>query len=148
MPLQPAVLGTMRLGNVRLGYKPAALTARRATTARILIGGVDAATRTAARRARKAGLTIHDALNDAPNTASLSVQGTAPVDGQDLRISINSDTPRLLFNGTLQTTDLTYQGKPAQTVWPLSAIDDLARLNQKRPFGVWYGTAADAIAGY
>jgi hypothetical protein len=138
----------MRLGNFRLGYKPAALTARRATTARILIGGVDAATRTAARRVRKAGLTIHDALNDAPNTASLSVQGTAPVDGQDLRISINSDTPRLLFNGTLQTTDLTYQGKPAQTVWPVSAIDDLARLNQKRPFGVWYGTAADAIAGY
>ena len=41
MPTQPAVLGTARLGNFRLGYASAALSAIRATRVRILLAGVD-----------------------------------------------------------------------------------------------------------
>lgn len=139
----PAILGGARLGNFKLGYESTALARLRSTRVTVLIAGVLANS-----RVWNAGMSIRDVLDDAPNTASFDVKTTAPTDGQDVRISINSDTPRLLFNGTLQTTDLTYQGRPiaAQTVWPCSAIDDIARLNQKRPFGTWVDTSVTTIA--
>jgi len=141
MPTQPAVLGSARLNNFRLGYEPAALAAVRATRVSILIAGVQAR-----RRVRMAGLTIRDLLNDAPNTCSLVVDGTAPSGGQDLRITINSDTPRLLFTGTLQSVDVTYEGKPSQVAWRCTAIDDTARLNRLRPFGTFVNVSATTVA--
>ena len=147
MLLQPAILGpNLRLGNFRLGYRPAALTARRVTKARITLAGLDAQNLTSPTRVRKAGFTLQDILNDAPNKCELTAQGTAPIGGQALRVTINSDTPRVLFSGELQTVGLSYEGKPAQRVWPCSAIDDTARANQKRPFGTWTTTSATTIA--
>jgi hypothetical protein len=141
MPLQPAVLGTARLNNFRLNYLPAALVPIRKTRIGIWINGAwaDCAV-------RRQGFSIHDALNDDPNTCSLTVDGTAPVVGQSLRITINSDAPRLLFNGTFQTVALTYEGLPGQTAWACSAIDDIARLNRRIPFGTWTLTSATQIA--
>ena len=141
MALDPAVLGKARLGNFRLGYVPAALTAVRQTRVRVVLDGVDAHT-----RVRVGSLTVQDAINDAPNTAALTIEGTAPEVSQDLRISINSDAPRLLFNGALQTVELSYEGLPSQWVWPSTAIDDLARLNRRRPFGTWTNVSATTIA--
>jgi hypothetical protein len=141
MATVPAVLGSARLGNFRLGYQTTALAALRATTVRIFINGVESRA-----RVRVAGFTIHDALNDDPNTCTLTVDGSAPVVGQALRVTINSDTPRLLFNGTLQTVALSYEGLPANWAWACSAIDDLARLNRRLPFGTWTTTSATTIA--
>lgn len=143
MPLQPAILGSTRLNNFRLGYESAALAAVRETRVTILIAGVFANP-----RVRIAGLTIRDVLNDAPNTCSLTVDTTAPVPGQDLRISLNSDTPRLLFHGTFQTVDLSYEGRPSQLAWTCQAVDDGTRANRKRPFGTWTNVSATTIAQY
>lgn len=139
MPTQPAILGTARLGNVRLGYVPAALVPQRVSRVRILLAGVEA-------RVRVQGLTIRDVLNDAPNTCSLTIDGSeSPVGAQSLRVSINSDTPRLLFNGALQAVGLSYQLQPDQLVWPASAIDDTPRANRRRPFGTWTTVSATTV---
>ncbi|MEP7304219.1 MAG: hypothetical protein ABJA98_01750 [Acidobacteriota bacterium] len=140
MPTQPAILGTARLGNVRLGYVPAAVMARRATRVRILIAEVPA-------RVRVGSVTIRDVLNDAPNTCSLTVDAaTPPVVNASLRITINSDTPRLLFAGALQTVEVSYEGLPGQRVYPCTAIDDTARANARLPFGAWTLVSATTIA--
>jgi len=141
MPTMPAVVGSARLGNFRLAYESTALAALRATKVLIWINGVESRI-----RVRINGFTIHDALNDDPNTCTLTVDGSAPVVGQALRVTINTDTPRLLFNGTLQTVALSYDGQPANWAWACSAIDDLARLNRRIPFGTWTNTSATAIA--
>jgi hypothetical protein len=143
MPYQPAVLGSARLGNFRLGYESATLAKIRAARAYITIGGVFANA-----RVRVGSVIIHDILNDAPNTCSLTIDTTAPTVGQDLRVTVNSDAPRLFFNGMLQTVDLSYEGKPTQTAWSCTAIDDMARLNERRPFGTWTNVSVTTIAQY
>jgi len=140
MATVPAILGTARLGNFRLGYESAALAAIRRTFVRILLNGVEVRT-----RVRLGGFTIHDALNEEPNTCSFTIDGAAPTVGQPLEVTINSDTPHLLFTGTLQTIDLSYEGQPANWAWACSAIDDLARLNRKIPFGTWTDTSATNV---
>jgi len=141
MQTQPAVLGMARLGNVRLGYESAALRARRRAAVRIVLNGVEER-----RRGRVGSLTIHDILNDAPNTASLRIGGTpAPEVSQTLRVSVNSDAPRLLFNGTLQAIDQTYEGKAHASVWSCTAIDDTAQLNRRKPFGTWTNVSATTV---
>jgi hypothetical protein len=141
MPTQPAILGTARLGNFRLGYQPASLAARRRTVMRLVLGGIDART-----RVRVGSVTVHDEVNDAPNTASFALNGPAPSVGQDVRILINSDAPILLFNGQLQTVDLTYEGLPGQLACRVTAIDDTARANYQRPFGTWTNVSATTVA--
>jgi hypothetical protein len=154
---QPAILNTARVNNFRLGYRPAGLVAARATTARILLGGVPVSTRLDATRVRLLGLSIHDVLNDSPNTASLTVQGTAPVVSEPLRVTINTDDPRLLFNGTLQRVDLSWQGNRSPNllifpavmnltkIYPCQATDDLASLNRRRPFGSYVAVSASTV---
>lgn len=137
----PAILGKARLGNFKLGYESAALAAIRATRVHILLAGINV-------RVRVAGLTIRDILNDTPNTAALTISSPVPTTGQALRITINSDTPRLLFNGTIQTVDLSYEGKATNLVYPCTAIDDTSRANNRRPFGTWTLISATTIAQY
>jgi len=55
------------------------------------------------------------------------------------------DSPRLLFAGVLQTTDLTYEGLPAQLAYPCSAIDDTPGANRRRPFGTWVNVSATTV---
>jgi hypothetical protein len=141
MPLQPAILGNARLANFRLGYESAALASVRATKVRILLAGADVSVRVN-------GLIIRDLLNEAPNECQLTIASPAPSSGAALRITINSDTPRLLFNGTIQNNDTVYEGKPTQLAHPCTAIDDTARLNKRRPFGTWVNVSATTIAQY
>jgi hypothetical protein len=141
MATVPAIVGSARLGNFRLGYQPAALAAVRAARVRITIAGVSATA-----RVRMASFSIRDVLNDAPNTCRFEIDGTPPTSGQAVRVTINSDTPRLLFSGAIQTNDQTYEGKPTQLVYPCLAIDDLARLNNRRPFGIWSNISATTVA--
>jgi len=135
----PAILGTARLGNFRLGYESAALQQVRENRVRIELAGADV-------RVRVQGLSIRDVLNETPNTAQLTIDSPAPSAGQDLKIWLNSDDPRLLFAGAIQTDDLTFEGQRDQLVYPCTAIDDTSRLNKKRPFGTWTTTSATTVA--
>lgn len=141
MPNQPAIVGTMRMGGARLGYIPAALTARRRTRARVFLAGV-----LANARFERDGLSIRDVINESPSTCTITGKTTAPTVAQALRITINSDTPRLLFNGAIQTVGTTYAaGKKTNLLYPVSATDDLERLKRRRPFGTWTSISATTI---
>jgi hypothetical protein len=108
------------------------------TDAAIVIGGLPVTA-----RVRVSGLTIHDILNDAPNTASLTIEGEAPAVGQSITITVGA---RLLFSGTIQTMDQAYESRPDHLAWHLTAIDDTAAANARRPFGAWVNTSATTIA--
>ena len=90
-------------------------------------------------------MTIRDVLNDAPNTCSLTIEGDPPAVGQAIRMTLGAQA-RPLFTGTLQTVDQRYDLLPDQRAWDVTAIDDTARANAKRPFGTWTETSATAIA--
>ena len=94
-------------------------------------------------RVRVEGVTIRDILNDAPNTASFTIEGAPPAVGQQVRI-LTGD--RLLFTGALQTIDQAYELQPQYLAWDLTAIDDTAEANQRRPFGSFVDTSATTIA--
>jgi hypothetical protein len=137
----PAALGTARLNNFRLNYMAAALTPIRQTRVSIFIADVQAR-----HRVRVGSLSIRDILNDLPNTCTLTIEDTAPTEGQSLRITIDSDAPRVLFAGTLQQVVVAYAGRPENTVWRCAAIDDFARINRLRPFGSFTNVSATTIA--
>jgi len=104
----------------------------------IIIGGIDVTA-----RVRVQGVTIRDILNDAPNTATLTIEGDAPAVGQPVTITIG---PRLLFAGAIQTIDQAYESLPTHVAWHLTAIDDTGRANMRRPFGSFVDTSASTIA--
>lgn len=99
-------------------------------------------------RVRRAGLSIRDVLNDAPNTATFTLEGDRPALGQTVRLTIGAAPPRVLFAGSIQTIDMAYESLPQYAAWALTAIDDTGRANQKRPFGAWHNYGADVIAYY
>lgn len=140
--MQPAVLGLARLNNFRLNYQPAALQKVREARVRIFIDDV-----LSTARVRVGSLTIHDILNDTPDTCEFKIDGTPPPEsGMALRITLNSNTPRLLFAGTLQVDGETYEGRPAHVVYPCRGVDQSARANYYRPFGAWTNTSATNVA--
>jgi hypothetical protein len=142
MPLQPAILGTARLNNFRLAYLPAALIPPRETRVGIWLNG-----EYVTHRVRRKGFSIRDVLNDAPNTCSLTLEGEpAPEPAMRLKITLNSNTPRLLFEGSLQTVDTTYQGRPQFVAYPCRAIDDTPRANRRLPFRAWMNVSATTVA--
>lgn len=122
-----------------LGFDPLAFDTQSASSvAAITLNGVDL-------HVRKAGLTIRDVLNDAPNTCTLVCDGPVPQVSQALRVELNAGA-LVLFAGSIQTVDRSYEGgKPALGAWPVSAIDDTARANSRRPFGTWVSTSATTI---
>jgi len=141
MPYQPALLGTARLNNFRLNYLPAGVAPIRETRILIYLDGV-----LVRDRVRRGSVTIHDVLNDVPNTCQFAIGGTpAPEPGMQVRITINTNSPRLLFNGTLETAALTYQGKPANTVYACSATDDTMRADNRRPFAYYQTVSASTV---
>jgi hypothetical protein len=139
MPTQPAILGTARLGNFRLGYVPSVLADIRRTRVSVLLAGV-------AGRVREGSLRIADILNAAPNTCSLIVDSPAPTGTETVRVSIGVDPPRVLFAGALQTTDQAFEELPANPIYSCTAIDDTARANRRRPFGTFVTVSATTIA--
>ena len=142
MPTQPAILGSARLNNFRLGYVSAALQPAREWRLGFMLDG-----ESVRHRVRVGSVEIRDVLNDAPNTASWRMDGTPPPEpGMVVRITVNADTPRLLFNGTLETTELRYEGKPTQIVYACTAIDDTTRADRRRPFGLYQNVSASTVA--
>lgn len=139
MPV-PAILGTARLGNFRLGYVPAATEAIRETRVRITVAGQLV-------RYRRGSVTIRDVINDSPNTCDLIINSdTPPTQSQPIRITINSSTPRLLFNGALETIGESYILKPDQLEYHCTAQDDTPRANRRIPLAHYEDTPADDVA--
>jgi len=137
---QYGIMGS-RLG-FRLGYLPAWLRRIRETKGIIRLDDVPV-------RVRVGSVNIHDVINDTPNTATLTIDNdTPPTIGQRLTIKINANNPRLLFAGALQTVGLTYEGRPAATVYPCQAIDDTPGANRKLPYGAWSNVSATIVAQY
>ena len=92
------------------------------------------------------GVTIHDVLNDAPNTCTLTVEsGTDSPLGQAIRIRTPPVSDVLLFTGTIQTAALTYDGKDHLLRWDCQATDDIPRFNKRIPFGSWTEVSASII---
>ena len=91
------------------------------------------------------GVTIQDALNDAPNTCGLTVEDATSPLGQAVRIAVNPDAV-LLFNGTIQTVTLTYDLRADQIRWDCTATDDLAQFNRRLPFGTYDDISATTVA--
>lgn len=142
MPYQPAILGTARLNNFRLNYVGGLL--QRIRDWRVLVWLDGELVRC---RVRRGSLTIHDVLNDAPNTCSFALDGLpAPEPGMQVRITINSNTPQLLFSGALETTATTYEGKPSQVVYGCTAQDDTMRADLRRPFALFQNMSATLVA--
>ena len=133
MPYQPAVLGNARLNNFRLNYLTAEQAADRPLHIRIILGGIDITKPDAPTRVIFKSMTIRDVLFEAPNTCALTLYGAAPTVGQPIEVWINSNAPVLLFGGELQTVERTYKGRPTTVCHPVTAIDDTARANRRRP---------------
>lgn len=141
MATTPAVLGPQtRLNNFRLAYLPAAVKPIRKTRVLLFIDGVLA-------RYRHGSMSIRDALNDAPNTCSFEVFAPVPPQaGERVRVTINTDAPRLLFAGAIQTDGLTFVGRPAnKSLYPCSALDDTWRANRRLPLGAWQNVSASTV---
>jgi hypothetical protein len=137
----PAILGTARLGNFRLGYQPAALQDVRETRVRIFLDGVLSTS-----RVRLATFSIHDVVNDEPDACNFTVnEAPWPEVGMEVNVTLNSNTPRHLFNGAVQSVETTFEGEPKQQVCHAHAADDLAALD-RLPYGAWTNVSASTIA--
>jgi Concanavalin A-like lectin/glucanases superfamily len=133
----PTMLGA---AGITIGTRATITPGPRETQVGIAIGGVDVKG-----RVRRDGLTIHDVLNDAPNTCSLVMDGDGPAVGQSLRITLNEGS-RVLFAGQVQSVDQAFESLPTNVAWAVQAIDDTAAANYRRPFGTFVDTSASAIA--
>lgn len=135
-----AILNVGRLNAFRLNYIDPALKAARDRTLAITLDG-------APLRVRRGSLQIHDVINDAPNTATLTVDdATPPTVGGRLKVVLGVDPAYVLFVGRLQAARQSYVGKAKVDVWDCEAIDDTARADWLRPFGAWNGVSATTVA--
>jgi hypothetical protein len=95
------------------------------------------------------GLSIHDVLGAAPNTASALFDTVAPTAGQSITIGLGLlDSANLLFGGEIQSVDRSYEVKPDNLVWPASLIDHTFAINKRRPLGTFVNQSATMIAQY
>jgi len=96
---------------------------------------------------RQPGITINDALNNSPNTATAAIDGASniPVVGEEFQIIDTFDGSRLLFAGSVQTVAMRYEGLIDQLVYDVTAIDFTYLLNKYRPFGSYIAVSASGI---
>lgn len=97
---------------------------------------------------RMMGIEIRDLLNDAPNTCSFTVDGTAPTVGQDIQIGLGSlAAADLIFAGTIETVAQFYEGgKATRPAWRVTCRDYTGLLNQLKVRKRYAQQSATAIA--
>ena len=106
------------------------------------IGGV-----AAEQRMRLGSLTIRDILTDTPNTASFSVDGTAPTVGQEVRMGLGTlNAADCLFAGRIDTVTLTYESISPNRVWQVTCQDYTTGLNRRKVRRRYSQQSATAIA--
>ena len=117
-----------------------------ASTAPVVAIAGAVATPPAAARVLAGSVQIRDLLNEAPNTASMVLQGTAPTSGETVQIGLGNLLPaHLIFAGEIQRDQDTYAGGRDLQRWPVDLIDYTFRLNRRRPFGSWVDVSASEI---
>jgi len=97
-------------------------------------------------RVRRAGIAIHDVMN-AANTASFTVEGSAPTVGQDVRVGIGSlNASDLIFGGTITSVESVYEGVTRNRAWRVSCEDYTNALNRRKVRRRYAQQSATAIA--
>lgn len=93
-------------------------------------------------------LSIHDAINAAPNTGRMRLTTTEPQAGETIQIGLGTlDDDHLIFGGEIQADDFSYIGTPeASPSYPVRLIDHTFTINKRRPFGTWVDVSATTIA--
>jgi hypothetical protein len=101
---------------------------RNPTKGLITIGGVDVRA-----RVRLAGMSVRDLLADTPNTASFTIEGTAPTVGQEVRIGLATLAgDDVLFGGYIDTVEALYEGRPENRAWRVTAQDYVYGINRRK----------------
>jgi len=140
VPSSTAILNVGRLNAFRLNALAAGLRRTRNQKLTITLNGVPV-------RVRLGSLTIHDVINDAPNTATLTVDNaTPPHVGDRLEVWQGVEPKYLLFAGPIQSAVQDYVGRPAVLEWHCQAVDDTHRSEWQRPFGAWENVTATQVA--
>lgn len=153
VPIDAGVVGAWTQGG-SVPYPPwaagiisfAGITAETDPDGWILLNDAPAAARV---RRENTAIQIHDVLNNAPNTARLTVQGQpggpGPLGGSSIEI-LDPATSDRIYKGSLQTIAQTYDGLPDQLHWDVDAVDAIWRLNKYRPFGTFVEVSASDVA--
>jgi hypothetical protein len=115
---------------------------RNPTKGLITIGGVDVRERT-----RLAGVSVRDLLADTPNTASFTIEGTAPTVGKEVRIGLASlSGDDVIFGGYIDTVEAIYEGRPENRAWRITAQDYTYGLNRRKVRNRYGQASATVIA--
>jgi hypothetical protein len=92
-------------------------------------------------------LTIQDQLNETPNTATMTVVGFVPVDGQEVIVTVGSkNNARREFAGHILSSRLFYQETPRNYQVALNLIDYQWGLDVKKVRARFTATTVSAIA--
>jgi len=96
---------------------------------------------------RMPGISIRDTLNNAPNDATFSIDGTSnvPLVGEKIEILDEQDGDRRLFAGNVQSVTQEFEDQTDQIVWRTRATDFTWLLNKYRPFGVYKNVSVSNI---
>jgi hypothetical protein len=96
---------------------------------------------------RQPGITIQDALNNAPNTATYRIDGNAPVPqiGEKVEIRDEKDNDRRLFGGTVLDVEQIYEGTTDQLAYNVTATDFTTLFNKRRPYGTYINQSVSDI---
>jgi IPT/TIG domain len=103
----------------------------------------------ASRRVLVASLSIHDQLNEVPNTCTFTVQGDRPVEGAEVIIAYDTvDNPERLFAGNiLRVTEVTANpNDPRRLLYQVEAIDYTWQLQARLVIGRYTNQSATDIA--
>jgi len=102
----------------------------------------------ASRRVLVASLTIHDQLNEVPNTCTFTVQGARPVEGADLLIAYGSanGSTRLFAGVILRVTQIYAAQRPANVLYQVEGIDHNWELNRRIVVAQYTNQSATDIA--
>jgi hypothetical protein len=140
--VQYARLGTFRLNNSRLYYVavPPAVTG-----VRLLIGG---AWISYAHKARVEGASVTQALNEAPDTATMRFDGSIdqPLLGQGIAITQNNPYgEEWVFSGHIMAVRTVYEGRARNVAYECDCIDYTWTLNFRKVSRRYVGQTAAAI---
>jgi hypothetical protein len=92
-------------------------------------------------------LTINDRLNEIPNTLVATVRGTAPIEGQVVRVTLGSQNGIPLFVGNVLRVSRVWAAKnPAHLLYHIEATDPTWRLNAVLFSARYKNQSASAIA--
>jgi IPT/TIG domain len=76
-----------------------------------------------------------------PKTCTLTTE-VEPVGEQECQISVFG---KVLFDGVIQFSEMRSEGDPLTQVWDVELTDNTAKLDYRRPVGVYYNTSVTTI---